>query len=161
MLRRLSSVPHLSRLFRAPAFHTSIMFRDAWKPHQDKLLLEQYEKYGPSWTFISFAINSRSPTECRKRILTLTNALDQFKLPHEKEWAFQLGYEKHGNNWIDIPQDIIDESPFQKISKKIIKKTLREKRTKKWTELEIMALREGYDQYGSDWEAIARRMPRR
>lgn len=67
------------------SFHLSSILCRIWKQSDDKKLLDRYNKYGPSWTFLSFAISHRTPDQCRKRILHLTGRLDPSLDLHPKD----------------------------------------------------------------------------
>jgi len=170
-----------------PFHSSSILFR-AWGQSDDKKLLDRYNRYGPSWTFLSFTIPHRTPDECRKRILHLTgrisSSLNLHPKDREKMFHHAMEFEPNENNssdnssssngisdgdgglkvkgkWHSYPPTPISPSPYLILASKIRKKTMKERWNPQWTQMEIWALREGYDQWGDNWTKIAYRIPRR
>jgi len=145
----------------------------AWKSAEDKLLLEAYEKHGPAWTIVSFAVPSRSPTECRKRHIRLSGILETDERLRDgrlAEAVYQEGFElaKDGSHLVRVPEPVIEESPLAKLSGALPKLRRRKEQDMReseegrpWTELEQFVMREAYEVYGPNWKVIAGRLERR
>lgn len=146
-------------MFRlARAFHASCMLQHRWVASEDALLLEKYKELGPAWTLLSLSIRSRSPTECRRRYLTISGKLEGLS-PAEHKLVYEDGYEMHNGLLIKIPQERIVSSPFARLAAAIPPVRFRSLRRRQgWTPMEIMAVQEGFEQYGPRWDVIARRL---
>lgn len=129
-----------------------------WTAAEDALLLKRYEELGPAWTALSLGIQSRSPTECRRRWLLLSGTLEGLTAL-ERTLVYNEGYEKHDGQLIKIPQERIVAGPFAKMAAAIEPVRFRTQRKRGgWTPQEVMAVREGYEQYGPRWDCIARKL---
>jgi hypothetical protein len=150
-------------LLRAP----SIRFYGAWKPFEDTSLLKAHEKHGPAWTIVSFGLYGRTPEECRKRHLRLSNALETVKDPRAFHSIFHEGFEpaKDGT-FIRFPVEEVDESPIAKLAAGLARPPRRTKRQlngeeEPWSRLEMLVVREGYEAMGPNWTWIAEKLHRR
>ena len=72
------------------------------------------------------------------------------------------GYEPHGKKWLKFPIEDPSHSPFATLCSKLptFART-RYKRRAGWPEIEQMALQQGVEELGENWEAIAKEMHRR
>lgn len=148
----------------------SIRCYGAWKLVEDASLLKSYGKHGPAWTVVSFGIHGRTPEECRKRHLRLSNLLDtekSLKDPRAFHAVFHEGFEpaKDGT-FIRFPVEEIEESPIAKLVAGLKRPPRRTKRQlieeeEPWSQLEMLVVREGYEAMGPNWAWIAEKLHRR
>lgn len=140
-------------------FHNSrVSLSSRWTAAEDTLLLKRYEEFGPAWTVLALGIRSRSPTECRRRWLTVTLTVKELD-PEERRLVYEEGYEKHGDQLVKVPQERILPGPFAMLAATIKKVRFRSQRKLGgWTNEEIMTVQEGYEQNGPRWDLIAKRM---
>lgn len=149
-------------------FHSTPILCRRWQAAEDEQLTKRYEKYGPSWTLISFRLNRRTPEDCRKRHLVLSGRLESIKRSADRQQLYQNGIESVDlERAIQIPNERIEPSPFAILAAKLPKRRLRQVKRENprnldsWSELEQLVVREGYEQYGPDWKRIAQRLSRR
>lgn len=139
-------------------FHASRRLFGRWTEAEDKIILDTYEELGPAWTVLAFKVNSRSPVECRRRWLTLTNALTDLS-PEERRLVYEDGYEFHNGRLIKIPMENIVASPFAKMAAAVEPARFRGQRKREgWSLMERMALREGFETVGAQWNLIAEKI---
>lgn len=139
-------------------FHASLKRFGRWTAAEDELLLQKHKEFGPAWTALSLEVISRSPTECRRRWLTISGALENLS-DTERKLIYEDGYEKYGNQLIKIPQERIVAGPFAKLAAAVEPVGFRSQRRQVgWGTMERLAVREGYEQYGPSWTFIARKL---
>ena len=168
-------------------FRQSARLLRRWTEDCDTRLLQYYDKYGPVWNLLASNFQGRNGQECRKRWLTLSGTLEAERYDSDKKlWLdgyerITLEAEENGKEgrkgWIKVP-DIqkLPENPFEMIAKRLPKfKSSWLKKQSGWSEIELMALREGYEQYiqplhesnaeeseiNAAWDRIAKRFSRR
>lgn len=131
----------------------------AWKPHEDHKLQAAYDKHGPAWTVVSFAVNSRTPVDCRKRYLKLSGVLEGVDA-RVREDVFQGGYEfGRDGHLIRVPMEQIEKSPMTMLADKLPRRTRRS--GPEWSDPEILLVREAFETYGPNWEVIAKLLSKR
>lgn len=137
-------------------FHTSGVSFGRWTLAEDTTLLKKYEELGPSWTVMALSLQSRSPTECRRRWLNLSGTLEG--LPKDiRRLVYEEGYEMHSGRLIKIPVERIVSGPFKRLAAAVEPVRFRgERRRKGWSPTERMAVQEGFEQYGPRWDFIAK-----
>ena len=159
---------------------SSKLFR-RWTEDCDTKLLQVYNKYGPAWSLLASHFQGRTSQECRKRWLSLSGTLEAERYESDKQLWLD-GYERitleNGQKgWIKVFEvDKLPENPFERIVKHLPNfKTSWLKKVTGWTPIELMALREGYEQFilplqksGADeteidavWDRMAKRFSRR
>lgn len=162
-------------------FRPSTRLFRRWTEDCDSKLLEIYEKYGPTWSLLASHFKGRSGQECRKRWLTLSGTLEAERYETDKQLWLD-GYERitlpnDQKGWIKVPEiEKLPENPFERIAKHLPTfKTSWLKKNAGWSQIELMALREGYEQFiqslqksGADeteidavWAQMAKRFSRR
>lgn len=131
---------------------SSRLFR-RWTEDCDTKLLNYYQKYGPAWGLLASQFKGRSGQECRKRWLTLSGTLETEKYETDKQLWLD-GYERitledGQKGWIKVPDvDKLPENPFERIAKHLpVFNTSWLKKNAGWSEIELMALREGFEQF--------------
>lgn len=124
-----------------------------WTESCDSTLLENYEKYGPTWGLIASKLPGRKGVECRKRWLNLSGVLEAEHYESDKQLWID-GYERMTRSdgqkgWIKVPDvEVLPEGPFERIAKYLPKfKAKWAKKEAGWNEQELLCLREGYEQY--------------
>lgn len=162
-------------------FRPSLRLFRRWTEDCDAKLLQFYDKYGPSWSLLASQLNGRSGKECRLRWLNLSGTLEAERYDSDKKlWldGFERSVMEDGQKgWIKIPDlEKVPESPFERIAKTLPRfRTSWIKKKAGWSEAELMALREGYEQLilplrgaGADeseiesvWNEMAKRFSRR
>ena len=160
------------------SFRSSLRLFRRWTEDCDTKLMESYNKYGPAWSILASQLPGRSGKECRKRWLSLSGTLEAERYEADKQLWID-GYEKMTmedgkSGWIKVHDlEKIPENPFERISKYL--PTFKASWLKKksgWSEIELMALREGYEQFilptkqesgehESIWNRIAKKFSRR
>lgn len=137
---------------------------------EDKVLLKAYEELGPSWVMISKKLTGRTAIDCRKRWFRMkeggnldssTSFEPMRKLLTKEERNLILidGYElpKSGNDLIRIPIDTNIKEPFYILGENVIPyRFSSQAKEGGWTNLELITLQEGFEQYGPKWDKIAR-----
>lgn len=162
-------------------FRPSLRLFRRWTEDCDSKLLEIYEKYGPAWSLLASHFKGRSGQECRKRWLALSGTLEAERYETDKQLWLD-GYDRitlsNGQRgWIKVPDiEKLPENPFERIAKHLPTfKTSWLKKKAGWSQIEFMALREGYEQFiiplqksGADeteidgvWAQMAKRFSRR
>lgn len=152
-----------------------------WTEECDTKLMEIYENYGPAWNFLASHFHGRTGQECRKRWLNLSGTLEAERYESDKQLWLD-GYERitleNGQKgWIRVPDiEKFPENPFEKIAKHLPRfKSSWMKKQAGWSRIELMALREGYEQFiiplkksgalqeeiNSTWDQMAKRFDRR
>lgn len=134
-------------------FHVSAILRRRWSEDCDARLLAAYDRIGPAWPVISAEQPGRSVGECRRRWLHLAGVLDREPYAGDKELWLQ-GYERitlqdGQRGWIRVPgAERLPEDPFERIATGLpLFRANWNKKLAGWSELERLALREGYEQY--------------
>lgn len=121
-------------------------------------MLQKYEEIGPAWTALALEITSRSSTECRRRWLTLSGALEKLS-ESDRKLVYEDGYEKHSGQLIKVPMEQIVSGPFARLAAAVEPVRFRSLvRKTGWGTMERLAVREGFEQYGSNWTFIARKL---
>lgn len=139
-------------------FQTTRLLLNRWTGEEDALLLGRYEELGPAWTVISMGIRSRSPMECRRRWLILSGALEGLNA-EEYRLVYVEGYERLNKRLVRVPMERIVASPFAKLASMIDQVRFRSQRKKGgWSQIERLAVWQGLDQYGPNWQLIADKM---
>ena len=162
-------------------FRPSARLFRRWTEDCDSKLLQIYDKYGPAWSLLASNFQGRTGQECRKRWLTLSGTLDAERYETDKQLLIE-GYERINlsngqKGWIKVPDiEKLPENPFERIAKHLPSfKTSWLKKKAGWSQIELMALREGYEQFilplqksGADeteidaiWAQMAKRFSRR
>jgi len=137
--------------------------------------MEAHDKYGPAWSLLASQLQGRNGKECRKRWLSLSGTHEAERYETDKQLWID-GYERitmedGRNGWIKV-HDIekVPENPFERISKYLPSfKASWLKKKSGWSEIELMALREGYEQFilpapedhENIWNWMAKRFSRR
>ena len=160
------------------SFRSSFRLLRRWTEECDTKLMEAYDKYGPAWSLLaSQCQGGRNGRECRKRWLSLSGTLDAEHYETDKQLWID-GYERitledGKKGWIMIPDiEKIPENPFERIAKYLPKfKASWLKKKAGWSEIELMALREGYEQFivpeenhqnhNDIWNQMAKKFSRR
>jgi histone H3/H4 len=135
-------------------FRPSLRLFRRWTEECDSKLMEVYEKYGPAWSFLASQLPGRNGMECRRRWLHLSGTLEAERFEADKKLWLD-GYERitlpstGQKGWIRVPDvEKIPENPFERIAKHLPKfKTSWMKKRAGWSEIELMALREAYEQF--------------
>lgn len=129
-------------------FHPSPQSLSRWTNLEDQKLLQRYEKIGQAWTVLSLGLNSRSPVECRRRILKLTGQLKGIESNKElMDAVYVKDYEIHNGRLLKIPSEKIVSTPFQRLSVAAPYQRYRSQRKKLgWAPVELLALRQAYEQ---------------
>lgn len=155
---------HLQKsIFNYNSFHTTSVLRKAWSLGEDTRLRQRYDRLGPAWHLIQLAFKGRRPQECRRRWLTLSGIIDHYtRLDARTPTLLHDGYEPHGKKWLKFPIEDPSNSPFATFCSKLptFSRT-RYKRRSGWPEIEQMALQQGVEEFGENWETIAKEMHRR
>lgn len=159
------------------SFRSSLRLFRRWTEECDTKLMESYDKYGPAWSLLASQFQGRNGKECRRRWLSLSGTLEAERYETDKQLWLD-GYERitmeNGRNgWIKV-HDIekIPENPFERIAKYLPNfKASWLKKKAGWSEIELMALREGYEQFilpeenpqehENIWNRMAKRFSRR
>lgn len=164
-------------------FRPSTRLLRRWTEECDSKLLQVYEKYGPAWGLIASHLSDhRTGSECRKRWLNLSGTLAAERFEADRQLWID-GYERitlsttGQSGWIKVPDvEKLPETPFERICKHLPKfRSSWLKKKAGWSEIEMMALREGYEQLivpfqnenrieseiDETWEAIAKKFSRR
>lgn len=161
------------------SFRSSLRLFRRWTEDCDTKLMEAYDKYGPAWSLLASSQfqGGRNGKECRKRWLNLSGTLEAERYETDKQLWLD-GYERitmedGKDGWIKVPDiEKVPENPFERISKLLPKfKASWLKKKAGWSEIELMALREGYEQFilpsenpqehESIWNRMAKRFSRR
>lgn len=156
-------------------FHCSAVLRRRWTETCDSLLLENYEKFGPSWQLVARE-TKRNASECRKRWLSLSGILEKERYEADRQLWLD-GYERSGEGWIRVPIDELPTEPLERLAKHCpppFHKSDWQKKMAGWKESEFLLLREGYEQHilplgpeadeeslRSAWQKIASKLSRR
>lgn len=134
-------------------FRNSLRLFRRWTDECDKKLMESFDKYGPSWALLASQFQGRNAKECRRRWLILSGTLDAEHYEADKQLWID-GYERitledGKNGWIKVNEiEKMPENPFERISKFLPTfKAAWIKKKSGWSEIELMALREGYEQF--------------
>ena len=129
-------------------FHSSAQSLSRWTSIEDQKLLKRYDTIGQAWTLLSLGMNSRSPIECRRRILKLTGQLKGIDSNKELMDALYVkDYEMHNGRLLKIPTERILSTPFQRLSAAAPYQRYRSQRKKSgWASVELLALRQAYEQ---------------
>ncbi len=141
----------------ARAFHATAPLCHRWEAAEDANIRALYAKYGPAWTVVALRVPGRSPVECRRRHLVLEGALAGLPEGH-KRLIYEENYEvRPDGSLIRVPMERIEASPFARVASSIAPVRFRRDRTRApWSAHEMMAIREGFEQYGPRWDLIAK-----
>lgn len=95
-----------------------------WTKDADDHLLRLVDKWGPSWTLLSFKFPSRTPVEVRRRYLHLTGAFQspdtKNSVPSDIEARLRAGWDRTAEgDWIRVPLDSIEPSPYAQLAKDV------------------------------------------
>lgn len=150
-----------------------------WTEDCDTKLMQFYDKYGPAWNLLAAQLQGgRTGSECRKRWLTVSGTLEAERYESDKKLWLD-GYERitleNGQKgWIRVPDiEKLPENPFEMIAKHLPRfKSSWIKKQAGWSQIELMALREGYEQFilplqeqhldvKEAWDQLAKRFSRR
>lgn len=151
-----------------------------WTEDCDTKLMQFFDKYGPAWGLLASNFQGRTALECRKRWLTLSGTLEAERYETDKQLWLD-GYERitlddGQKGWIRVPDvEKLSENPFEMITKHLssFKSSWLKKQTG-WSQMELIALREGYEQFilpllasgdeeeiNGAWDHLAKRLSRR
>lgn len=160
------------------SFRSSLRLFRRWTEDCDTKLMAAYDTYGPAWSILASQLQGRSGQECRRRWLSLSGTLDAERYETDKQLWID-GYERitledGKKGWIKVPDiEKLPENPFERIAKHLPKfKASWMKKKAGWSEIELMALREGYEQFilpeeanpqnhDAIWNQMANRFSRR
>lgn len=136
----------------------------SWKPAEDDLLRMAYDKHGPAWTVVSFSLPKRTPSDCRKRHLKITDVLKDERLKDPR--AFHLvvhdGYDlAKDDHFIRSPIEKVEENPITKLAGLVPQRPRHGPLKSEWSEAERMLVMEGYTMWGPNWRFIAQKLVRR
>lgn len=147
--------------------HASVPLCRSWRPSEDTRLLARFQRYGPVWDLIQLGFIGRRPQECRRRWLHVSGLLAKYSSDRRAQELLLGGYEPHHGSdntelWLRFPIENAGPSPFARFCAQLPEyRRRRLKRKAGWPEIEKMALQQGFDELGPNWEAIAKEMHRR
>ena len=159
---------------------TQRLFR-RWTEDCDSQLMNLFERYGQSWALLASHLKGRTAQECRKRWLNLSGTLAAEKYESDRQmWLNgheRITLENGQSGWIKVPEiNKLPDNPFECIAKELPEfKSSWMKKEAGWSEIELMALREAYEQFilpmknrnepeeeiNEAWNLIAKKFSRR
>lgn len=80
-----------------------------WTPEEDQLLLNSYEKYGPQWLKISYALENRTEDQCAKRYIEVLDPSTKDRLRPwnlEEDLLLISKVKKYGTKWRQISSEM-------------------------------------------------------
>ena len=133
-----------------------------WSKPADETLLKLVDKYGPSWTMLSFKIPNRSPVEVRRRYLLLSGSFDN--QAEDVKMRLRAGWDRTSQgDWLRIPMDTIASNPHSQLVGDVPRyRRAYLKRARNWQDAEEQrAVLFGAIEYAGDWEKTVKGLKRR